>query len=88
MSIRYGTKAIKYEVCKGGNPTIKYFHIFCSKCYILLDREQRRNMDPKRDEGIFLGYSINSGAFRVYNNHTKTMMESISVVINDNHEDK
>lgn len=40
-------------------------------------------MDPKSDEGIFLGYSINSRAYRVYNKHTKMMMESINVVIND-----
>ncbi|PNX66233.1 gag-pol polyprotein [Trifolium pratense] len=40
-------------------------------------------MDPKSDEGIFLGYSTNSRAYRVYNYRTKTMMESINVVIDD-----
>jgi hypothetical protein len=37
--------------------------------------------DPKSDEGIFLGYSTNSRAYIVYNTITKTMMESINVVI-------
>ncbi|MCI38002.1 gag-pol polyprotein [Trifolium medium] len=40
-------------------------------------------MDPKSDEGIFLGYSMNSRAYRVFNTRTKTMMESINVVIDD-----
>jgi predicted nucleotidyltransferase len=64
-------------------PTVKYFHIFGSKCYILADREYRRKMDPKSDEGIFLGYSTNSRAFRVFNKKTQVVMESINVVIDD-----
>jgi len=59
----------------------KYFHVFGSKCYILSDRDYRRKMDPKSDEGIFLGYSTNSRAYRVFNSKTETVMESINVVI-------
>ena len=40
-------------------------------------------MDPKSDEGIFLGYSTNSRSFRVFNSRTKVMMESINVTIDD-----
>ena len=40
-------------------------------------------MDPKSDEGIFLGYSTNSRAYRVFNSRTKVMMESINVTIDD-----
>jgi hypothetical protein len=54
-----------------------------SKYYILADREHRRKMDPKSDEGIFLGYSTNSRAYRVFNTRTKVVMESINVVIYD-----
>ncbi len=67
-------------------PTVKYFHVFGSKCYILTDREQRRKLDPKSDEGIFLGYSTNSRSYRVYNSRTKVMMESVNVVIDDSAE--
>lgn len=45
-------------------------------------------MNPKSDEGIFLGYSTNNKAYRVFNLRTKTMMESINVVIGDTYEDK
>ena len=62
---------------------MKYFQIFRSKCYILNDRENPEKFDAKSDEGIFPGYSKNSRAYRVYNKRTKTMMESINMVIDD-----
>lgn len=46
VTIRFGTKATQYELWKGRKPNVKYFHVFGSKCYILADREQRREMDP------------------------------------------
>jgi hypothetical protein len=62
---------------------VKHFHIFGSKCYILADREPRRKLDPKSDEGIFLGYSTNSRAYRVYNSKTHIVMKSVNVVVHD-----
>ena len=83
VTLRIDTSATLYEIWKGRKPTVKYFHVFGSKCYILADREQRRKMDPKSDKGIFLGYSINRRAYRVFNSRTKVMMESINVIIDD-----
>ena len=37
----------------------------------------------KSDDGIFLGYSTNSRAFRVFNLRTSTIMESANVVVDD-----
>ena len=37
----------------------------------------------KSDKNIFLGYSLNSRAYRIYNLCTKTIMESINVVVDD-----
>ncbi|GAU36127.1 hypothetical protein TSUD_292870 [Trifolium subterraneum] len=86
VTLRSGTTSTLYELWKNRKPTVKYFHVFGSKCYILTDREQRRKLDPKSDEGIFLGYSTNSRSNRVYNSRTKVMMESINVVIDDSAE--
>ena len=47
------------------------------------DRENPGKFDAKSDEEIFLGYSTNSRAYRVYNKRTKTVMESINVVIDN-----
>lgn len=83
VTLRTGTTTTLYELWKERKPTIKYFHVFGSKCYILADRDYRRKMDPKSDEGIFLGYSTNIRAFRVFNYITQVVMESINVVIDD-----
>jgi hypothetical protein len=72
-----------YEIWRGKKPTVKYFRTFGSKCYILHDRENLEKFDPKSDEGIFLGYSTNSRAYRVFNKRTETVMETINVVIDD-----
>ncbi|CAJ2645128.1 unnamed protein product [Trifolium pratense] len=83
VTLRKGTATTLYELWKNRKPTVKYFHVFGSKCYILADREPRIKLDPKSDEAIFLGYSTNSRAYRVFNSRTRTMMESINVVVDD-----
>ena len=39
--------------------------------------------DSQSDEGIFLGYSSTSKAYRVYNKRTKKVMETINIVIDE-----
>ena len=80
---RVGTKKIAYEIWNGKKPRVKYFRVFGSKCYILNDRENLGKFDAKSEEGIFLGYSTTSRAYRVFNKRTKTVMESINVKIDD-----
>jgi hypothetical protein len=77
------TNKTPYEIWRGKKPTVKYFKTFGSKCYILRDRENLGKFDSKSDEGIFLGYSTNSRAYRVFNKRTEIVMESINVVIDD-----
>nr|XP_023918384.1 uncharacterized protein LOC112029932 [Quercus suber] len=47
------------------------------------DRENVGNFDSRSDEGIFLGYSSTSKAYRVYNKRTMKVMETVNVVIDD-----
>ena len=81
--LRPCTTKTPYEIWKGKKPNLSYFHIFGCVCYILNDREQLGKFQPKSDKSIFLSYSLNSRAYRVYNLHTQTIMESINVVIDD-----
>jgi hypothetical protein len=81
--LRPETNKTPYENWRGKKPIVKYFRTFESKCYIFRDRENLGKFDPKSDEGIFLGYSTNSRAYRVFNKQTETVMETINVVIND-----
>ena len=80
---RVGTKKTAYEIWNGKKPRVKYFRMFRSKCYILNDRENLGKFDAKSDEGIFLGYSTTSRAYKIFNKRTKTVMESINVKIDD-----
>jgi hypothetical protein len=81
--VRPETNKTPYEIWRGKKPTVKYFRNCGSKCYILRDRENLGKFDPKSDEGIFLGYSTNNCAYRVFNKRTETVMESINVIIDD-----
>ena len=78
-----GTKKTAYEIWNGKKPKVNYFRVFGSKIYILNDQENLGKFDAKSDEGIFFGYSTTSRAYRVFNKRTKTVMESINVVIDD-----
>ena len=80
---RPGTKKTPYELWKGRKLNMKYFRIFGSTCFILKDRENVEKFDSRSDEGIFLGYSSTSKAFRVYNKRTMKVMETVNVVIDE-----
>ena len=78
-----GTKKTLYELWKGKKPNVSYFHVFGSVCYILNDIEHLGKFDSKSDDGVFLGYSMNNKAYRVYNMRTQTIIESVNVVVDD-----
>nr|GEV41612.1 hypothetical protein [Tanacetum cinerariifolium] len=50
-----------------------------SVCYIVRDGENLNKMKEKGDECIFVGYSNQSRAYRVFNKRTRVIMESIHV---------
>jgi hypothetical protein len=81
--LRPKTNKTPYEIWRRKKPTVKYFKTFGSKCYILRNRKNLGKFDTKSDEGIFLGYSTNSRAYRVFNKRIETVMESINVVVDD-----
>nr|GFB03463.1 hypothetical protein [Tanacetum cinerariifolium] len=68
-----------YRIINDRKPSVKFFHIFCSVCYIVKDGENLDKMKEKGDECIFVGYSTQSKAYRVFNKRTRVIMESIHV---------
>nr|GFA73246.1 hypothetical protein [Tanacetum cinerariifolium] len=54
-------------------PSVKFFYIFGSVCYIVRDGENLDKMKKKCNECIFVGYSTQSRAYRVFNKRTRTM---------------
>ncbi|KAJ9561441.1 hypothetical protein OSB04_006601 [Centaurea solstitialis] len=68
-----------YEMVEQRKPNIDYFRVFGCKCYVLNDRDDLGKFEPKSDESIFIGYSHNSKAYRVFNKRTRTILESSNV---------
>ena len=79
--LRPSTKKTPYKLWKGRKPNVKYFKIFESTYFILKDRENVGKFDSWSDEGIFLDYSSTSKTYRVYNERTMKVMETVNVVI-------
>nr|GFA81146.1 retrovirus-related Pol polyprotein from transposon TNT 1-94 [Tanacetum cinerariifolium] len=68
-----------YHIIINRKPSVKFFHIFGSICYIIRDGENLDKVKEKCDECIFVGYSTQSRAYRVFNKRTRVIMESIHV---------
>lgn len=81
--VRRGTTKTPYELWEGKTPTVTYFHVFGCTCYILNDKDQLGKFDAKSDEGIFLGYSERSKAYRVFNKRTRLIQVVINVSFDD-----
>nr|GEZ68158.1 retrovirus-related Pol polyprotein from transposon TNT 1-94 [Tanacetum cinerariifolium] len=72
-------KKTPYHIINERKPSVKFFHIFGFVCYIVRDGENLNKMKVKGDECIFVGYSTQSRAYRVFNKRTRVIMESIHV---------
>nr|GEW70022.1 putative ribonuclease H-like domain-containing protein [Tanacetum cinerariifolium] len=68
-----------YHIINDRKPSVKFFHFFGSICYIVRDGENLNKTKVKGDECIFVGYSTQSRAYRVFNKRTRVIMESIHV---------
>ncbi|GAV85848.1 hypothetical protein CFOL_v3_29282 [Cephalotus follicularis] len=66
ITIRLILKKTPYELWRGRKPNISYFHAFCCKCFVHNNvKDNLCKFDAKADEGIFIGYSNSSKAYRI-----------------------
>ncbi|GJV32335.1 retrovirus-related pol polyprotein from transposon TNT 1-94 [Tanacetum coccineum] len=72
-----------YELLRGKKPTLDYFRVFGSKCFILNTKYYLTKFDPKSYEGVFLGYSQNSKVYIILNKHTMKIKDSLNVTFNE-----
>ncbi|GKE49107.1 retrovirus-related pol polyprotein from transposon TNT 1-94, partial [Tanacetum coccineum] len=72
-----------YELFKGRKPTLDYFRVFGSKCFILNTKYYLTKFDPKSYGGVFLGYYQNSKAYIILNKHTVKIEESLNVTFDE-----
>nr|GFB71304.1 retrovirus-related Pol polyprotein from transposon TNT 1-94 [Tanacetum cinerariifolium] len=68
-----------YELTNKRKPNIKFFRVFGCRCYLLSDYEDVGKLKTKGNIGVFVGYSKESAAFRIYNKRTRKIHESVNV---------
>ncbi|GJU62877.1 ribonuclease H-like domain-containing protein [Tanacetum coccineum] len=66
-----------YEQFKVETPTLSFMRPFGCHVTILNTLDYLGKFDGKSDEGFFVGYSLNSKAFRVYNIRTRKVEENL-----------
>ena len=80
VQLKKDSNPTPYELWYGYKPNVSYLKVFSSKCYI--QKESRKGkFDVKGDEGIFLGYSCTSKAYKCLNLTTHNIIESAHVRI-------
>nr|GEU63793.1 putative ribonuclease H-like domain-containing protein [Tanacetum cinerariifolium] len=73
-----------YELFRGRTPALSFIRPFRCHVTILNTLDHLDKFDGKADEGFFVGYSMNSKAFRVYNIRTRRVEENLHIVFLEN----
>jgi hypothetical protein len=64
-------------------PSVSYFRVFGSKCFILVKRGRKSKFAPKAVEGFLLGYDSKTRAYRVFNKSTGLVEVSCDIVFDE-----
>ncbi|GJX09004.1 putative ribonuclease H-like domain-containing protein [Tanacetum coccineum] len=73
-----------YELFNGRPPTISFMRPFGCPVTILNTLDHLGKFDGKADKGFFVGYSVNSKAFRVFNSRTRIVKETLHITFLEN----
>nr|GEY44386.1 putative ribonuclease H-like domain-containing protein [Tanacetum cinerariifolium] len=73
-----------YELFNGRTPAIGFLKPFGCHVMILNTLDNLGKFEAKGDEGYFIGYSMSSKAFRVFNKRTKRVEENLHVKFLEN----
>ena len=70
-----------YELLKGRKRSLEHLRPFVCICYVHNNgKDNLGKFDAKSDEGIFLGHSTQSKAYKVLNKRTNRVEESMHVI--------
>ena len=78
VQIQKGIHSTPFEIWYEYSSNVKYFKVFGSKCFILKDFKNGK-LDAKSEEGVFLGYSIISKAYKCLNTNINKVVKSKNV---------
>nr|GEW54042.1 retrovirus-related Pol polyprotein from transposon TNT 1-94 [Tanacetum cinerariifolium] len=75
---------IPYELFHGRTPTLSFIRPFWYPSTILNTKDHLGKFYDKADEGFFIGYSLNSKSFRVFNRRTMIVEENLHIRFSEN----
>ena len=82
VQVKKSTNVTSFDLWYGYEPNVKYFKVFGRKCYFLKDNRNGK-LDAKIGEGIFLGYSTKSKAYKCLNSNINKVVESANVKVDE-----
>ncbi|GJX68972.1 putative ribonuclease H-like domain-containing protein [Tanacetum coccineum] len=77
-------KKTPYELFHGRTPTLSFMRPFGCLVTILNTIDHLCKFNGNADEGFFVGYSLNSKAFRVFNSRTRIVEENLHIRFSEN----
>ena len=70
--IRVVLNKTPYELLNNGKPMLSYLRAFGCRCFVLNNvKDDLGKFDPRSDEGVFVGYSSSSKAYRMFIKRTQ-----------------
>nr|GEX06625.1 hypothetical protein [Tanacetum cinerariifolium] len=73
-----------YELFHGRTPALSFMRPFGCPVTILNTKDHLCKFNGKAGEGFFVGYFLNSKAFRVFNNRTRIVEENLHIRFSEN----
>ena len=84
---RSPTKAVEemtpLEAWSGVKPNVTHLRVFGSLCYSHIPKDERKKLDSKAQEAIFLGYGLETKGYRLYNPITQKVYFSRDVIFDE-----
>nr|GEX02738.1 hypothetical protein [Tanacetum cinerariifolium] len=77
-------KAARTMLADSKTPTLHFMRTFGCPVTILNTIDHLGKFDGKANEGFFIGYSLNSKAFRVFNSRTRIVEENLHIMFSEN----
>jgi hypothetical protein len=71
-----------YELLVGRKSNISYFRVFGCKCFIY-KKKRLGKFESRCDESFFLGYALNSKAYRAFNKTSNQVVEICDMEFNE-----
>ena len=72
-----------YEVAFGKKPSLQHLRVFGCRAYVMIQKDQRKSLQPHSMACIFLGYSEEIKGWRCYDPVSKKIIVSRDVIFNE-----